>query len=272
MGEEQILGVTKAVNWLLAKPALALFALLHVTPDNPQYPIPNYFACELLVVLASVIFFLWLKGRISADRPGGTQQVMEMVLTNPMGVGVKDLIDDIVGHGNDRHIAMMGTIAIFILFCNLAGLIPNFMSPTAEKTVPLGCATIVFLYYNWYGVVKHGAGGYALTWLGPVKNLIVIIMLPVETISHFARLLSLTVRLWANIMVGEMLYLSFLGLSIALLAFASHASPIGYITGIVPVGIPMLLIAFHIFEALLQAFIFTILAIIYLSLAVAEEH
>ncbi|HWG58580.1 MAG TPA: FoF1 ATP synthase subunit a [Candidatus Acidoferrales bacterium] len=271
MGSEKVLGITKLVNWLLGKPAAALLALLHIQPANPQYPIPNFFAMELIVFLFSVVFFLWLKARLSADRPGGTQQCMEMFLTNSMGVGVKDLLDDIVGHGSDRHIPMMGSIGMFILISNLAALIPGFMSPTAEVTVPLACAVVVFLYYNWFGIGLHGIVAYAKTLMGPVKA-ISPIMVIVETFSHFARLLSLTVRLWANMMVSELIYVSFLGLSLALLAFLSHLNPAGYISAVVPVGIPLALSAFHIFEALLQAFIFTILAIVYLGLALAEEH
>lgn len=271
MGSETVLGITKAVNWLLGKPAAALLALLHIQPANPQYPIPNFLAMELVVFLFAIVFFLWLKARLSADRPGGTQQCMEMFLTNSMGVGVKDLLDDIVGHGSGRHIPMMGSIGMFILLSNLAALIPGFMSPTAEKTVPLGCAVVVFLYYNRFGIAAHGPVGYAKTLMGPVLG-ISPLMVVVETISHFARLLSLTVRLWANMMVGEMLYVSFLGLTVSLFAFLSHMNPLGYISAVVPVGIPMALILFHIFEAILQAFIFTILAIAYLGLAVAEDH
>src|SRR5579872_366291 len=156
MGEEQVMGVTKLVNLLLAKPYIALLTLLHLHPANAEYPIPNFFAMELVVFLIAIVFFLWLKGRISADRPGATQQVMEMVLTNPMGVGVKDLVEDVVGHGSERHIPLFGTIGIFILICNLAALVPGFMSPTAEVTVPLACATVVFLYYNRHGIGHHG--------------------------------------------------------------------------------------------------------------------
>ncbi len=271
MGEEKVLGVTKLVNLLLGKPAAALLALLHIHPANSEYPIPNFFAMEIVVFLFAVIFFLWLKARISADRPGATQQAMELLLTNSMGVGIKDLLDDIVGHGSERHIPLFGTIGIFILLSNLAALVPGFMSPTAEKTVPLGCATVVFLYYNWFGIQRHGAGGYAKTLLGPVPA-ISPIMFVVETVSHFARLLSLTVRLWANMMVSELIFVSFLGLSIGLFSFLSHLNPAGYISGIVPVAIPLGLSAFHIFEAILQAFIFTILSVVYLGLAIAEEH
>jgi F-type H+-transporting ATPase subunit a len=271
MGEEQVLGVTKVVNMLLGKPAAALLALLHLHPANPEYPIPNFFAMELVVFLFAVIFFLWLKGRISADRPGATQQVMEFVLTNPMGVGVKDLLDDIVGQDTARHVALMGTIGIFILLCNLAALVPGAMSPTADVTVPLACATVVFLYYNRFGIGHHGPVGYAKTLMGPVL-LISPLMVIIETFSHFARILSLTVRLWANMLVSELIFVSFLGLSIGLFTFLGHLNPAGYISAIAPVGIPLGLSLFHVFEAILQAFIFTILAIIYLGLAVAEEH
>ncbi|MGH9572034.1 MAG: F0F1 ATP synthase subunit A [Candidatus Acidiferrales bacterium] len=271
MGKEAVLPFTKLVNLLLAKPALALLALLHIQPENAQYPIPNYLAMEILLFIVLGVFFLWLRARISVDRPGGTQQTMEMVLTNQMGVGVKDLIDDIVGHGGERHLPIMGTIAIFILGANLLSLVPGLMSPTADKVVPLGCAAIVFIYYNMFGFGKHGAGGYVKTLLGPVPA-ISPIMLVVETVSHFARVLSLTVRLWANMMVSELIYVSFLGLSIGLFSFLGGKNPVGYVSGIVPVGIPLALAFFHIFEAVLQAFIFVILAIIYLGVAVAEEH
>ena len=271
MGKEEVLPLTKAVNALLAKPALALLAMLHIHPENPQYPIPNFLAMEFLVFLLTVLFFLWLKGRISAERPGATQQVMEMVLVNPMGVGIKDLLDDIVGHDSDRHIALLGSIALFIFISNMLAVVPGLMSPTASVTVPLGCAIVVFLYYNRFGIAKHGPGGYAKTLLGPVPA-ISPIMFIVETFSHFARLLSLTVRLWANMMVSELIFVSFLGLSIGLFTYLGHLSPAGYVSAIVPVGIPLALTLFHIFEAVLQAFIFTILAIVYLGLATAEEH
>jgi F-type H+-transporting ATPase subunit a len=208
---------------------------------------------------------------MSADRPGATQQCMEFVLSNPMGVGVKDLLDDIVGHGAERHVALFGSIALFILICNLAALIPGFMSPTAQKTVPLGCAVVVFIYYNWCGILHHGPLRYGKTWLGPVKALSWLIG-PIEAISHFARMLSLTVRLWANMMAGELIYAAFLGLTVELFLLLAHRNPVGYVSGVAPIGIPLLLIVFHLFESVLQAFIFTVLGIVYLGLAVSEEH
>ncbi|MGH9687909.1 MAG: F0F1 ATP synthase subunit A, partial [Candidatus Acidiferrales bacterium] len=270
MGEGQVLAVTRWINWLLGKPASVLLGAIHVQPANPTYPISNFFAMELVVFAFSIVFFLWIKSRLSVDRPGATQQCMEMFLTNSMGMGVKDLVDDIVGHGGERHIPMMGSIGMFILLCNLLALIPGFMSPTAEVTVPLGCSVVAFLYYNRIGIGKHGLGKYLKTLLGPFKFFspylpISLILLAVETFSHFARMLSLTVRLWANMMVSELIYMTFLALTMSLFVFTAHLNPAGYITGILPVGIPLGLALFHVFEAILQAFIFTILAVIYLG-------
>ncbi len=270
MGEEQVLAVTKLVNAILGKPALALLALLHLHAANSRYPIPNYFAMELIVVAIAVLLFLWLKPRIRADHPGATQQVMEYVVTNPMGVGVKDLADDIIGHGADKHVPLVATIGIFILFSNLVSLIPGFMSPTADKLVPLGCAVIVFIYYNIVGFAHLGPLGYTKTFLGPVPAISPLMVL-VEAVSHAARILSLTVRLWANMMVSELIYVSFLGLTLALFTALGHWNPIGYVSAFVPVAIPFALILLHIFVAFLQAFVFVILPIVYLGLAVSEH-
>ena len=90
--------------------------------------------------------------------------------------------------------------------------------------------------------------------------------------GHFARLLSLTVRLWAYMMVSELIYVSFLGLTLGLFAFLSHLNPAGYLSAVVPVAIPLALALLHVFVAVLQAFIFTILAIVYLGQAVSAEH
>ncbi len=269
--EEHVLGATKWINWLLGKPAAALLAALHIAPENPAYPIPNHVAMELVVFAVAVVLFLWLRARLSVDRPGATQQCMEMLLTNPMGVGVRDLLDDIVGHGGEKYLAMVGSIGIFVLMCNLISLVPGLESPTASSSVPLGCAVVVFLYYNWSGVRHHGPLGYGKYFLGPVLWLAPF-MLPIEIISHLARLLSLTVRLWVNMLVSDLLYALFLGLTLGLFIFAREASPLGYVAAAAPLIGPIVFILLHLFVGILQAFVFTLLPIIYVSGAVAEEH
>jgi F-type H+-transporting ATPase subunit a len=269
--EEQVLGVTKLVNALLAKPALALLAVLHIHTENAEYPIPNHIAMELVVFLIAVVFFTWLKGRLSVDNPGGTQQCMEALLTNPMGVGARDLLEDTAGHNALKYLPMIGSIGLFVLMCNLISLIPGFSSPTAEKSVPLGCAIVVFLYYNWAGLVHHGPLHYGKQFLGPVLVMSPI-MFVVEIFSHLARLLSLTVRLWVNMLVSELLYVTFLGLTLSVFLYVEKLNAVGYLLAPVPLLAPPLFLLLHIFVGFVQAFVFTLLPIIYLGGAVAEEH
>jgi F-type H+-transporting ATPase subunit a len=268
---EHPIWVTVLVNRLFGKLAATLLAALHITPSNPEYPIPNHVAMELLVFVIAAIFFLWLKQRISVDRPGGTQQCMETILTNSMGVGVRDLLEDNVGHGGDKYLPMLGSIGIFVLLNNLISLVPTLESPTAQVSVPLGCAIIVFLYYNWTGITKHGPLGHGKHFLGPVLAMSPI-MLPIEIVSNLARLLSLTVRLWVNMMVSETLYVLFLGLMLELYLFLGKLGAAGYVGAVIPLIGPIPFILLHIFVAVLQAFVFTILPVIYVAGAVAEEH
>jgi len=259
------------VNALLGKPALALLAALHIHVENSEYPIPNHIAMEFVVFLIAIVFFVWLKGRLSVDDPGGAQQCMEALLTNSMGVGAQDLLEDIAGHGATRYLPMIGSIGMFVLMCNLIGLVPGFSSPTANNSVPLGCAIVVFLYYNWCGIAHHGPLGYGKHFLGPSLALAPI-MLPIEIVSNLARLLSLTVRLWVNMVVSELLYATFLGLTLALFLFAGKLSVLGYVLAPVPLLVPCIFIILHIFVGFLQAFVFTLLPIIYVGGAVGEEH
>lgn len=269
--EEHVLGVTKLVNWLLGKPALALLSALHIQPSNPDYPIPNHIAMELLIFALAIVFFSWLKGRLSVEHPGGAQQSMELLLRNPMGVGAQDLLDELVGHGGERYLPMLGSIGIFVLLCNLISVIPGFTSPTATSSVPLGCAATVFIYYNWAGIRKKGPVQHAKHFLGPVWWLSWL-MLPIEIVSNVSRLLSLTVRLWVNMLVSELLYTLFLGLTVALFVFVGKLSAFGYVAGVVPLLVPTVFILLHIFVAVLQAFVFTILPVMYVSAVVADEH
>ena len=268
---EHPIWVTVIVNRLLGKLATALLTALHIQPSNPEYPIPNHIAMEIFVFVCAAIFFLWLRRRISVDRPGGVQQCMEMLLTNPMGVGVRDLLDDNIGHGGEKYMTMVGSIGIFVLFCNLISIIPTLESPTAQVSVPLGCAVVVFLYYNSTGIVKHGLLGYGKNFLGPVPAMSPI-MLPIELVSNLARLLSLTVRLWVNMLVSETLYVLFLGLMLEMFLFIGKLNAAGYASAVIPLIGPIPFVLLHIFVAILQAFVFTILPVIYIAGAVAEEH
>ncbi|MBZ5501640.1 MAG: F0F1 ATP synthase subunit A [Acidobacteriia bacterium] len=271
--------MTEHLNWftiLLNKwfggAALGLLTALHITPNDRLHPIPNHVAMSIAVFLIAIAFFLWLRPRISADKPGGTQQVMEYLLTNPMQVGIADLLDDNVDHHSRQYLPMVGSISIFILMANAISIIPAFTSPTGEKSVPLACAILVFLYYNYSGFRALGPLGYAKTFAGPVPALSPLIFV-VEIISNLARLISLTVRLWANIFASELIYVIFLGMLLAPAMHVGQTHPVlGFVLGVFPAAFPVLFILLHAFVAVVQAFVFTILPAVYIGLATSESH
>ncbi|MBI4462913.1 MAG: F0F1 ATP synthase subunit A, partial [Acidobacteria bacterium] len=171
-------------------------------------------------------------------------------------------------------------VGLFILFCNSISLIPGFTSPTAHQTVPLGCAMAVFLYYHYTGIHQHGGLGYAKHFVGHafampkiIWPVVVPIFLIIEIFSHLSRLLSLTARLWANMFASELLYLTFLGLT---LGFFSWAWELNKVVGAAILGAPLLIpavfVALHALVAVIQAFVFTLLPIVYVGGAVEAEH
>lgn len=216
-----------------------------LTPDT-AHPIPTYVAGEVLVILILVVGALVLRSRLSVERPGKFQMAMEVVAEFS-----RTMSEDLLGPQGRQYVALVGTLGLFIILCNLMGLIPTVESPTAHGPVPLGCAVLVFLHYNYQGMRHHGVLGYLKHLCGPMMA-IAILMFPVEVFSNVLRLLSLSVRLWANMLVGGMLESIF--------------------TKLIPIALPAVFMALHAFESLLQAYIFMILPLLYISLAVAEEH
>ena len=274
---EHVTGLTLLVNHYLGPYALALLSFLHIHPKHPDRPIPEHIVMCVVVLLAGTLLALLLRSRLSVEKPGASQQVAELLLTNPLGFGIKDLLEENVHHGAAKLIPFVGSISVFVLLSNLLSAIPFFAAPTAEKTVPLACATLTFLYFNWQGVRHHGVGGYLLTFAGSPKNpgdrLLAILLFPIEIISTTARLLSLTVRLWANIFASDLLYTIFVFLfSTATVAVWSKSVVLGLLVAILPATIPLLFIGLHIFVAIIQAYIFTVLPSVYLGMATADEH
>lgn len=216
-----------------------------ITPAYPAAPINNVVSMEVLAVLLLIIFFFVVRGRLSAENPGKLQHVVEMVEEFVGGQA-----ESIIGHDYQRHVPYIVSLGLFILLCNLLGLIPGFESPTTNPVVPLGCAVTTFIYYHFYGIRHHGPH-YIKQFLGPVW-LLAPLMFVIEVISHVARILSLTVRLYANMFAGDMVTMAFFSL--------------------VPILVPVAFLGLHLFVALVQTFIFVVLATVYVGMAVSEEH
>ena len=275
--EEQLSAITHWFNQVFGPTALRLLHALHIQPKDFDRPIPECIVMSLIVLIFCTILALILRPRLSVERPGAMQQIAELLLTNPMGFGIKDLLEENVGPEAYRFIAFTGSVSIFILFSNLLSLFPAFRSPTGVAIVPLGCAILTFLYFNYQGFRHHGIGGYLKTFAGSPHDLsgwiLAVLLFPVEIISTTARILSLTVRLWANIFASDLIYMIFLGLLLGPVEWAWSKSPIlGIAFGIFPAFVPIVFVALHIFVSVIQAYVFTVLPSIYIGTAIAEEH
>jgi F-type H+-transporting ATPase subunit a len=236
---------TEILNHLFAGPVTGLLRTLHIEPTYPQAPVTNAVSMQVLVFLFLVVLFVLVRSRLSVDKPGALQHVFEGVHGFIIGQS-----EEIIGHHSEGFTPFLMALAFFILICNLIGLIPGLESPTAVPVVPLGCAVTAFVYYQAQGFKHHGIA-YLKHFMGPMWWLAPI-MLPIEIISHVARMLSLTVRLFANMFAGDMVTLVFFSL--------------------VPVGVPILFLGLHIGVSFLQTYIFILLTTVYLAGAVAEEH
>lgn len=246
---------TAFLNQLFAGPVAGLLRTFHIEPKYPDAPIPNSVAMELLVFLFLVFVFVLVRSRLSVDKPGALQHIFE---------GAHGFVEgqshEIIGHHSEGFTPFLMALGFFILMCNLIGVVPGFDSPTAVPAVPLGCAACAFIYYNLQGIRHKGLGSYAAHFLGPadptmslfVRIPLAILMLPIEIVSHSARLLSLTIRLWANMFAGDLVTMAFFSM--------------------IPIGLPVAFLGLHIGVSFLQTYIFVLLTTVYLGGAVAEEH
>jgi F-type H+-transporting ATPase subunit a len=183
---------------------------------------------------------------LSVEKPKPAQQIAEMIHEFTGGQA-----DQIIGLGYERYQAFVTCVLLFVLLNNCLGLIPGIITPTSQPVVPLGVAVLTFLFYNFHGVREQGFVGYLKELAGPLWW-IAPLLFPIEIISHLARMMSLTIRLYANMLASDLVTLVFFSL--------------------VPLAIPAIFLGLHFAVSLIQAYVFMLLAMIYLSQAVAHEH
>jgi F-type H+-transporting ATPase subunit a len=236
---------TEFLNKYFAGVANAILAALHLHPNYPQAPIPNWLSMQILVFLLLVVFFIVVRARLSVDNPGALQQSMEGINSF-----IADQSHEVIGHGYERYVGYLTTLGLFILVGCMIGLVPGFETATAAPSVPLGCAVVTWFYYHFHGIRLNGFG-YIKHFLGPVWWLAPLMLL-IESASHLARILSLTIRLFANMFASDMVILVFFILF--------------------PIGLPIIFMLLHAGVALIQTYIFVLLATVYIGEAVAHEH
>lgn len=208
--------------------------------------VPEHVAMSIFVMLLCAVIFIPMRFRLSKERPGKLQQMLELLVE-----GLESLIDDVVGHGaSRRYVPLIGALTLFILFANLSGLFFFLQPPTQNPNTTFALSITAFLYYNYRGLRTHGLS-YFKQFLGPVAALF-LLFLPIEIISHLARALSLGLRLFGNI-------------------YGEHAVSAEFF-GIAPIILPIPVMLLGLFAAMLQAFIFIMLTMVYLAGAEATEH
>jgi F-type H+-transporting ATPase subunit a len=210
--------------------------------------LPDHVVMAMLVVTIVAFVLIPIQRKLSVEAPGKLQQVLELVLS-----GLRDLIDEVVGHGTGaRFLPFVLGLAVFIFVGNIFGLFYFVQPPTANPSTTFALSITAFLYYNVVGIRDNGLFKYLAHFAGPLP-LLAPLMVPMEIISHLARILSLALRLFGNI-------------------FGEHTAT-GIFFAMFPFVIPWPMMGLGIFGALLQAFIFIMLTMAYLQGAVGhEEH
>jgi F-type H+-transporting ATPase subunit a len=209
---------------------------LHIPPQVTY----SWFVMALLLGLG------YLAAKPRAVVPAGGQNFFELLIG-----GLEEFMVDITGEEGRAFFPFIATLFVYILVCNLIGLIPGFFSPTANVNTTLSMALCSFTFTHYLGLKYHGVK-YIKHFLGPVPALAPL-FLPIEIIGHLARILSLTLRLFGNIM-GEDLVLAIL-----LMLAGSFLAPL-----------PMMFLA--VFTSVVQAFIFSLLSIMYFAGSMEHAH
>ncbi|HNU70679.1 MAG TPA: F0F1 ATP synthase subunit A [Thermodesulfobacteriota bacterium] len=217
--------------------------------ESPERPIiaTTIFVAVLLFIISIRVVSVLKKSsqRLVPEGKLSFRNFFEVVV-----LSLVNLLKDIIGPHGEKYLPLIGGLFVFILFCNILGLIPGFLPPTANPHTNAALALIVFLYYNYQGFKEHGIG-YLKHFAGPLIY-IAPLMIVIELVSHFFRPLSLTVRLFGNI-------------------FGDH-EVMGIFSGLVPLIVPVIFLILGLMVCMIQAFVFAVLSAVYIGLAASHEH
>jgi F-type H+-transporting ATPase subunit a len=210
--------------------------LFHVGPVAISRPVVTTWAIMLALALAG--HFLTRRLRL---RPDGRQAVLEIIVG-----GLAKQIADVTRKDPLPFLPLLGTLFIFLVVANLSGLLPGVEAPTSKIETPAALALIVFLSVHYYGVRARGLGGYLASFAEPK-----LIMLPLNLLSEVTRTFSLMVRLFGNVMSGEFV--------------------IALVLALAGLFVPIPLMVLEILVGLVQAYIFTVLAAVFIGAAIGGE-
>ncbi len=207
------------------------------------------------IFITTVIFYIG-SGK-NPNAPGRLQVLVEMSYDF-----VANMLRDNVGNGGKAFFPFIFTLFLFILFGNILGMVPYNFTYTSHIKVTFGLAGFIFLAVTLIGIVKHGINFLKFFVPSGVPYTLLPILIPIEVISYFVRPVSLSLRLFANMMAGHTM----------LKVFASFIVLLGFLGGWAPLSLVIVLTGFEIMIAVLQAYVFTILCCLYLNDALHLHH
>jgi F-type H+-transporting ATPase subunit a len=216
---------------------LASTVLFHLGPLAVTRPVVTTWGLMLALTLAS-----WLATRRLDAHPSRRQAAVELVVT-----GLAQQIEDVMRKDARPFLPLLGTLFIFLVAANLSGLLPGVEAPTSKLETPAALALIVFFSVHYFGLRAQGTLGYLKSFAEPK-----LIMLPLNLVSEVTRTFSLMVRLFGNVMSGEFV--------------------IALVIGLAGLFVPIPLMALEILVGLVQAYIFTVLATVFIAAALGGEH
>ena len=239
---------------------LAWVDVLHISDAVKSLPFlkgidPHNLAplSNTVIVFVAVVLFAYLASKkirknqhslVPSDKLT-TQNVGELIVGS-----FSAILEDIIGHGGSKYLWIIGSLGVFILFSNLSGLIPGMLPPTDGINTTAGCSLIVFFSTHIIGFKQHGFG-YLKQFTGPFWWL-AWLMIPLEIISHLARPLSLSLRLFGNIMGDHLVF--------------------AIIVGLAPILVPIPVLVLGTFVAIVQTAVFVLLSTVYIAGAVSDAH
>ncbi|MCR9215104.1 MAG: F0F1 ATP synthase subunit A [Proteobacteria bacterium] len=211
----------------------------------------------MVIAIAAITLFLTLSMRGKALVPGRMQSVAELSYEF-----IANMVKDNVGSEGRKYFPFIFTLFMFVLFCNLLGMIPYTFTVTSQIIVTFALAALVFIGVTLIGIIKHGFK--FLTFFVPsgVPVVLLVILVPIEVISYFVRPISLSVRLFANMLAGHTL----------LKVFGGFVVGLGLYLGWLPLGFIVVLTGLEFLVAFLQAYVFAILSCLYLNDALHLHH
>lgn len=234
-------------------------------PEAVEYHLPVDISLVMSWLAILIILVVsWLGARRLERVPKGFQNLMEWLL----GL-LYQYADDMVGPTAPRYYPLFGMLFFFILVSNLMGLVPGLISSTSQLTTTVALALIVFFSTHFFGIKERGLVKYVKHWFGPVPGWLKPFMFLIEIISELARPLSLAFRLFGNILAKEIL----LGvLALLVFIFLPSGNLIQEGLSVVPLVLRPLIILLGLLVSIIQAFVFMILAMIYIGGAVQAHE